>query len=84
VNLLGANIDTVEKNTKTLIDASKKIGQEMNTEETKYVLLSCPQNAGQNLNIKIANTLFKNVAWCRYFGMTLINRNLLQEKLRGY
>jgi hypothetical protein len=30
VNLLGDNIDTIKKNTQTLIDASKKVGHEGN------------------------------------------------------
>jgi hypothetical protein len=52
VNLLGDNIDTIEKNTETLIDASKEVGLEINEEKTKYMLLSCHQNAGQNRDIK--------------------------------
>jgi hypothetical protein len=47
VNLLGDNIDTIEKNTQTLIDTSKEVGLEVNTEKTKYMLLSHHQNAGQ-------------------------------------
>jgi hypothetical protein len=43
VNLLGDNIDTIKKNMETLIDASKEVGLEVNTEETKYVLLSSPE-----------------------------------------
>jgi hypothetical protein len=35
VNLLGDNIDTIKKNTVTVIDTSKKVGIEVNTEETK-------------------------------------------------
>jgi hypothetical protein len=42
----------------TLIDAGKEVGLEINIEKTKYMLLSRHQNAGQNRNIKIANTLF--------------------------
>jgi hypothetical protein len=48
VNLLGDNIDTIKRNTQTLIDVSKEIGLEVNTEITKYMLLSRHQNAGQN------------------------------------
>jgi hypothetical protein len=35
VNLLGNNIDTIKKNTETLIDANKEFGLEVNTEKTK-------------------------------------------------
>jgi hypothetical protein len=36
VNLLGGdNIDIIKKNTETLIDASKEVGLEINTEKTK-------------------------------------------------
>jgi hypothetical protein len=45
VNLLGDNIDTIKKNTQTLIDTSKEVGLEVNTEETKYMLLSRHQNS---------------------------------------
>jgi hypothetical protein len=34
VNILGDDIDTIKKNTQTLIDASKEIGLEVNTEKT--------------------------------------------------
>jgi hypothetical protein len=57
VNLLGDNIDTIQKNTQTLIDTSKEVGLEVNTEKTKYMLLSCHQIAGQNHDIKIGLTV---------------------------
>jgi hypothetical protein len=40
LNLLGDSIDTIEKNTETLIDASKEAGLEISVEKTKYMLLS--------------------------------------------
>jgi hypothetical protein len=55
VNLLEDNIDTINKNTKTLIDASKEVVLEVNIEKTKYMLVSRDQNAGQNREIKIGN-----------------------------
>jgi hypothetical protein len=55
VTQLGDNIDVIKKNTETLIDASKEVGLEIIIEKTKYMLLSCHQNVGQNCHIKIAN-----------------------------
>jgi hypothetical protein len=37
VNLLRDNMDTIKKNTETLIDASKEVGLEINAEKTKYM-----------------------------------------------
>jgi hypothetical protein len=34
VNLLGDNMDTINKNAQTLIDASKEVSLEVNTEKT--------------------------------------------------
>jgi hypothetical protein len=48
INLLRDKIDAIKRNTQTLIDASKEVGLEVKTEETKYMLLSRHQNAGQN------------------------------------
>jgi hypothetical protein len=35
VNLLGDNIDTIKKNTETVMNASKKVGLEINVEKIK-------------------------------------------------
>jgi hypothetical protein len=54
-------------NTQTLIDASKEVGLEVNAEKTKYMLLSHYQNAGQNRDIKIANTAFEKGSTVQIF-----------------
>jgi hypothetical protein len=82
MNLLGDNIDTIEKNTGTLIDASKEVGLEINVEKTKYMLLSHHQIVGQNRDVKIANSSFENVSQFKYLGMTVINQNLIQEEIK--
>jgi hypothetical protein len=40
MNLLGDSVDTINKNTETLIDARKEVGLEIKTEKTKYTLMS--------------------------------------------
>jgi hypothetical protein len=82
VNLLGDNIGTIKKNTQTLTDISKEVGLEVNTEKTKYMLLSRHQNAGQNQDIKIDNRCFENVAYLRYLGTTITNSNLMQVEIK--
>jgi hypothetical protein len=83
VNLPADNIDTIKKNTESLIDASKEVGLEINVEKTKYMLLSRHQNVGQNWDIKIANRSFENVSQLKYSGTTVTNQNCFRRKLRG-
>jgi hypothetical protein len=82
LNPLGDNVDTIKKNTEPLLDASKEVGLEVNTEKAKYMLLSHHQHAGQNHDIEIANRSFENVAEFKYFGITVKNQNLIQEKIK--
>jgi hypothetical protein len=79
MNLLGDNIDTIEKNTEALADTSKNIGLEINVEKTKYMLLSCHQNVGQNRDINVANRSFENVSPFKYLRTTVTNQNLIKK-----
>jgi hypothetical protein len=82
VNLLGDNIDSIKKDTETLIDDSKEVGLEINVEKTKYMLLSRHQNAGKNHDIKTANRSFENASQFTHLGTTVTNQNLIQEEIK--
>jgi hypothetical protein len=46
------------------------------------MLLSCYQDASQNQDKKRANRSFANVSQFKYFGTTVSNQNLIQERIK--
>jgi hypothetical protein len=77
------NINIIKKNTEALLDASKEIGLEVNSEKTKYMFMSHHQTAGQSDCIRVANKSFENVAKFKYLGATLTDRNCIHEEIRS-
>jgi hypothetical protein len=82
VYLLGDNIHTIKTRTQTLTDVSKEVGLEVNTEKTKYILLSHHQTAEQNHDIKMGNRCFENVKQFKYLGTMITNQNLIQKEIK--
>jgi hypothetical protein len=78
VNLLGDNTDTIKRNTETLVDISKEVGLDVNTEKTKvYIAVSSPE--WQHHELKIANKAIKNVTQFKHLGTTVTNQNLIDS-----
>jgi len=55
-------------------------GPQVDTEKTKYMLMSHQQNTGQNN--KISNISFKNIKKFKYLGMILTYQIACTKKLR--
>jgi hypothetical protein len=55
----------------------------MNAEKTKYMIMSRHPNSGQNLNIRIANESFENVAKFKYLVTTLTNQNDIHDEIKS-
>jgi hypothetical protein len=83
VVIVGENRDTIQKNTKALLDASKEVGLEVNPDKTKYMLVSRCEKAEQRQSIKIGNRPFEDVAKFKYLGTTLTDQNCIYEEIKS-
>jgi hypothetical protein len=76
-------MNTIKKNSETLLEASAESGLEVSKEKTKHMVVSRHQNIGQHQNSLIANKFFEKVATFQYFGMTVTNQNYVREEIKS-
>ncbi|KAJ4435542.1 hypothetical protein ANN_18158 [Periplaneta americana] len=80
--MLGENPQTIRENTGILVEASKEIGLEVNSQKTKYMIMSRDENIVRNGNIKIGNLSFEEVEKLKYLGATVTNINYTREEIK--
>jgi hypothetical protein len=82
VNVLGGSVHTVIENAQPLLVASKEIGLDVNSDRTKYMVVSRDQTTGRSHSMKIHNSSFDRVEDLKYLGTTLKNKSSIQEKIK--
>ena len=83
VNILGGSVHTVKENAEALVAATKEIGLEVNADKTKYMVMSREGNAGRGHSVKIDNSAIERVEEFKYLGVTLTDRNSIQEEIKS-
>ena len=80
---MGRNLHAIKKNAEALIVDCKEIGLEVNTDKTKYMVMSREQNGGRSYSMKTDNSPFERVEEFKYLGTTLANENSIQEEIKS-
>ena len=81
--ILGGSEHTVKENAETSIVTSKETELEVNSDKSKYMVMSRDPNAGQSHSMKIANSSFERVEEFKYLGTNLTNQNSIQEEIKS-
>jgi hypothetical protein len=82
-NILGGSVHTVRENAEALVVATIEIGLEVNTDKTKYMVMSRDRNAGRGHGVKIDNRSIERVEVFNYLGATLTDQNSIQEEIKS-
>jgi hypothetical protein len=78
----GEDKNKKKENTEALLQASRAIYIEVNSEETKCIVMSRHQNAEQNHNLLFLNKFFENMVKFKYTRTTVTHKNCIHEEIK--
>jgi hypothetical protein len=73
----------VKDNAEALVVTTKETGLEVNSDKTKYMVMSRDLNAGRGHSIKSDNSSIERVEGFKYLGTTLTDQNSIQEEIKS-
>jgi hypothetical protein len=79
--ILCENVNNINRNTGALSEATRDTCLEITTEETKHVVVSLHQRAGQDRNLLIAKKYSENLA--KYSGITVTNQIFIHDEIKN-
>jgi hypothetical protein len=82
-NMLRGSVQPVRENAEALVISAKEIGLEVNTDKTKYMVMSRVQNAGRDQGVKIDKSSIERVEEFKYLGAALTDKIPFRKKLRA-
>ena len=85
VTVFGVSVHTIKKNAEALVVASKESRLEVNGDKTKYeyIVMSRDPDAGRSHSVEIVNNSFERSEEFRCLGITITNRNSIQEEIKN-
>ena len=63
---MGGSVHTVKGNAEALVFTTKEIGLEVNSDKSKYMVMSRDRNAGRGHSVKIDNSYIERVEEFKY------------------
>jgi hypothetical protein len=72
-------MNTVKNNAEALL-GSRAVGLEVNTEKSKYIVMSRHQNVEQSHSLLTAIKSFENVSEFKYLRTTVTNQNCIHRE----
>uniref|UniRef100_A0A8D8Q0R7 Craniofacial development protein 2 n=1 Tax=Cacopsylla melanoneura TaxID=428564 RepID=A0A8D8Q0R7_9HEMI len=83
IAMIGNTMEEIEESLKIVEERAKEVGLKINTEKTKYMLISKNTETRLNTTVIINNQTFEQVTDFKYLGVTINENNRIEPEIRN-